>query len=301
MVKLLSSLMIFISLSMPAQQLGDTSFKPKNTTRTFATSQSPVVLLDEAHHNFHTMDGRYRPFVDILKSDGYSVEKNKSKFTKESLSHAEILIISNALNSKNIENWDLPNYSAFSRSEIEAVYQWVKNGGSLFLIADHMPFPRAAEDMAAVFGFQFNNGYVEELTNKAQLFEIKKGTLLAHPILKGTGVKEEITSVKAFTGQAFLSPPNAKPLLVFGDSAVSYMPEKSWEFPADTPEISVQGWNQGATLEFDKGRIVIFGEAAMFTAQVSGKEKMKMGVIAEGAEQNEQFLLNIMHWLSRKI
>ena len=39
----------------------------------------------------------------------------------------------------------------------------------------------------------------------------------------------------------------------------------------------------------------------MFTAQVSGKEKMKMGVIAEGAEQNEQFLLNIMHWLSRKI
>jgi hypothetical protein len=293
--------MIFISLSIHAQQLGDTSFKPKNTIRTFATSQSPVVLLDEAHHNFHTMDGRYRPFVDILESDGYLVKKQTEKFTKTTLARADILIISNALHIKNVENWDLPNYSAFSREEIEAVYQWVKGGGSLFLIADHMPFPKAAEDMAAIFGFQFNNGYVEELTNKAQLFAVNKGTLLAHPILKGTGIKEEITSVKSFTGQAFLSPANAKPLLVFGDSAMSYMPEKSWEFPADTPEISVEGWNQGATLEFDKGRIVIFGEAAMFTAQVSGKEKMKMGVIAEGAEQNEQFLLNIMHWLSRKI
>ena len=301
MVKLLSSLVIFISLSINAQQLGDTSFKPKNTMRTFATSQSPVVLLDEAHHNFHTMDGRYRPFVDILESDGYLVEKQAEKFTKATLARADILIISNALHIKNVENWDLPNYSAFSRNEIEIVYQWVKDGGSLFLIADHMPFPKAAEDMAAIFGFQFNNGYVEELTNKAQLFAVNKGTLLAHPILKGSGIKEEITSVKAFTGQAFLSPPNAKPLLVFGDSAMSYMPEKSWGFPADTPEISVEGWNQGATLEFDKGRIVVFGEAAMFTAQVSGKEKMKMGVIAEGAEQNEQFLLNIMHWLSRKI
>jgi len=300
-VKLISSFMIFMSLSIHAQQLGDINFKAKNTIKTFSPAESPVVLLDEAHHNFHTMDGRYRPFVDILQSDGYLVKKHKEIFTKKSLAHADILIISNALSVKNVEKWSLPNYSAFSRNEIEAVYQWVKNGGSLFLIADHMPFPKAAEDMAAIFGFQFNNGYVEDLTNKAQLFEKDKGTLLAHPILKGTGLKEEIKSVKAFTGQAFLSPPNAKPLLVFGDSAISYMPTKSWEFPDDTPEISVKGWNQGATLEFDKGRIVVFGEAAMFTAQVSGKAKRKMGVIAKGAEQNEQFLLNIMLWLSREI
>jgi len=292
---------IFISCSINAQQLGDTSFKAKNTSRTFSPANSPLVFLDEAHHNFHTMDGRYRPFVEILKSDGYLVKKNKEQFSKESLSGVDILIISNALSNKNVKNWSLPNYSAFSREEIEAVYQWVKKGGSLFLIADHMPFPKAAEDMAAIFGFQFNNGYVEDLDNKAQLFEKHKGTLVEHAILTGTGKKEEIKSVKAFTGQAFLSPPNAKPLLVFGDSAISLMPSKSWKFPDDTPEISVKGWNQGATLEFDKGRVVVFGEAAMFTAQVSGKAKRKMGVIAKGAEQNERFLLNIMLWLSKEI
>ncbi|MCJ8297112.1 MAG: DUF4350 domain-containing protein [Colwellia sp.] len=301
MVKLISGFVVFISLSINAQQLGDTSFKPKNSTRTFLLVESPLVLLDEAHNNFHTMDGRYRPFVDILKSDGYLVKKNKELFTKENLTDVDILIVSNALSAKNVKNWSLPNYSAFSRDEIEAVYLWVKRGGSLFLIADHMPFPKAAEDMAAIFGFQFNNGYVKDLNNKAQLFEKNKGTLVDHPILKGTGLKEEINSVKAFTGQAFLSPPNAKPLLVFGESAISRMPSKSWGFPDDTPEIAVKGWNQGATLEFDKGRVVIFGEAAMFTAQVSSKSKRKMGVIAKGAEQNEQFLLNIMLWLSRKI
>jgi len=300
-VKLISCFIVFISLSINAQQQGDMSFKPKNTIRTFSQEQSPLVLLDEAHHNFHTMDGRYRPFVNILKSDGYLVKKNKEPFTKERLAHADILIISNALNVKNVKNWSLPNYSAFSRDEIEVVYQWVKNGGSLFLIADHMPFPEAAEDLAAIFGFQFNNGYARDLNNKKQLFNKSSGTLVDHPILKGTGVKEEVKSVKAFTGQAFLSPSNAKPLLVFGDSATSRMPKKSWKFNDDTPEISVKNWHQGATLEFDKGRVIVFGEAAMFTAQVSGKAKRKMGVIAKGAEQNEQFLLNIMLWLSREI
>ena len=131
------------------------------------------------------------------------------------------------------------------------------------------------------------------------MFTKDKGTLVEHPILNGSGDKKEVTSVKAFTGQAFLSPPNAKPLLVFGASAISRMPSQSWKFPTGTPEISVNGWHQGSTLEFGKGRIVIFGEAAMFTSQVNGG--VKAGVTSQGAEQNEQFLLNIMLWLSRKI
>jgi hypothetical protein len=300
-IKLIYLFLPFISFSINAAQLGDNDFKPKNTMSTFSKSKSPIVLLDEAHNNFHTMDGRYRPFVDILKSDGYTVTKNTKLFTQDNLAKADILIISNALNIQNVNDWNLPNYSAFTQDEIEAVYHWVKNGGSLFLIADHMPFPKAAEDMAAIFGFQFNNGYIEDLHNKKQLFTNKNGTLVPHVILNGTGPKEVITSVKAFTGQAFLPPPNAKALLVFGEYAVTLMPQKSWKFSKNTPELSVNGWSQGATLEFDKGRVVVFGEAAMFTAQVSGKEKVKMGVIAEGAEQNERFLLNIMLWLSNVI
>lgn len=196
MVKLICSFVILFSFAVNAQQLGDDSFKPKNTTKTFSKADSPIVLLDQAHHNFHTMDGRYQPFVRILRSDGYSVKKNRVLFTAESLADADILVISNALDQKNVKNWNLPNYSAFSRAEIEAVYQWVKNGGSLFLIADHMPFPRAAENLAAIFGFQFNNGYVEDLKNKEQLFTVDKGTLLAHAILNGLPRSKAIKSYR---------------------------------------------------------------------------------------------------------
>lgn len=301
MYKIIFVFFICITSAVNAFQQGDGSFKPKNKLRTFTTPNAPVVLLDEAHHNFHTMEGRYLTFTKILTSDGYLVKKNQAKFSKASLSKASILVISNALNKKNVENWDLPNYSAFSRQEVEAVFHWVKSGGSLFLIADHMPFPKASEDLAAIFGFQFNNGYVEDLADRSQVFSIDKGNLAYHEILRGTDKTRAITAVKAFTGQAFLSPPNAKPLLVLGEQSVSLMPHISWEFSDETPEISVNGWHQGATLEFGKGRIVVFGEAAMFTAQVSGKKKRKMGVNAIGAEQNEQFLLNIMHWLSKII
>ncbi|NQY35841.1 MAG: DUF4350 domain-containing protein [Alteromonadaceae bacterium] len=290
-----------ISISINAQQVGSSDFVPVNSKKTFLESEAPTVLIDEAHHNFHTMDGRYQPFAKILQSDGYNVDKNTKLFSKDSLKNVDVLVISNALNSKNTKSWNLPNYSAFKREEIEAVYHWVKNGGSLFLIADHMPFPKASESLAAVFGFQFNNGYAKDKTNKNSIFKYSEGALTNHVIRKGMNDKETIDYVRTFTGQAFLSPPNAEALLILGDEAVTYMPSKSWKFNDNTPEFSVSGWSQGATLEFYKGRVVVFGEAAMFTAQLAGKAKRKMGVIGKGAEQNEQFLLNIMHWLSKKI
>jgi hypothetical protein len=41
---------------------------------------------------------------------------------------------------------------------------------------------------------------------------------------------------------------------------------------------------------------VVFGEAAMFSAQVQGG-KTQMGMNAPDAKQNPQFLLNVIHWL----
>jgi hypothetical protein len=47
-----------------------------------------------------------------------------------------------------------------------------------------------------------------------------------------------------------------------------------------------------------RGRVAFFGEAAMFSAQVAGREKRPMGMNAPLAEQNAQFALNTLHWLS---
>jgi hypothetical protein len=57
----------------------------------------------------------------------------------------------------------------------------------------------------------------------------------------------------------------------------------------------------GAMRQYGKGRVVVFGEAAMFTAQVQGPQKRKMGMNLPTAKQNPQLLLNIIHWLDGKL
>ncbi len=54
-------------------------------------------------------------------------------------------------------------------------------------------------------------------------------------------------------------------------------------------------------MEYGKGRIVVFGEAATFSAQLAGEQKSKMGMNNPQAKQNPQLLLNIIHWLDRKL
>ena len=75
-------------------------------------------------------------------------------------------------------------------------------------------------------------------------------------------------------------------------------PEGAFQFKPETPRVPVAGWCQGAVLGVGKGRVAIFGEAAMFTAQLAGPEKKSMGMNAPEAAKNYQFLLNVMHWLS---
>lgn len=306
-VVFLSTLTFLILLSLAqllsAQQLPDDSFKPKNNTDYFAHKTRPQVFVDAAHHNFHRLDGRYKAFGEVLASAGFTVRSNTEGFSAQSLSKADILIIANALNARNAKNWNLPNHSAFSRAEIEAVFNWVKAGGSLMLIADHMPFPKAAADLAEIFGFQFLNGYVEIIGQREQYFEREDGSLLDHPIVIGPSEAYRLDVVRGFMGQAFLAPPQAQPLMSFSKPSIAYMPSKSWAINDSTPTIAVEGWQQAATMDFGKGRIAVFGEAGMFTAQVQkdGDELWKMGLGAKGAEQNEQFLINTLLWLARQL
>jgi hypothetical protein len=45
-----------------------------------------------------------------------------------------------------------------------------------------------------------------------------------------------------------------------------------------------------------KGKVAVFGEAAMFTAQIANGT-LKAGFNSELAPKNAQFTLNLIHWL----
>lgn len=281
-----------------AQQIADTSYKPNIENPAYEKGLGSIVFIDEGHHNFHTKDGRYLAFARLLERDGYHVQAYKGDFNKAKLKQGNILVISNALNELNIENWYLPNPSAFTKKEIEILKEWVKNGGSLFLIADHMPMAGAAEDLASAFGFEFTNGFAFDiLATGPSYFKLKDQTLHSNSITNGRTYSEKVSTVTTFTGQAFRIPDDAKSILTFNDNFVNFLPDTAWVFDETTTKYNVNSWSQGAYKTHGNGRIVVFGEAAMFTAQLAGPEKFKAGMNSDMAPENYQLLLNIVHWL----
>jgi len=281
-----------------SQQVADSAFVPPVGRAAWEAGKGPVVLLDEAHVNFHTLDGRYYTFGRLLAGDGLVVRPLRTSFTKDALAGARLLVIANAVHERNRTDWSLPTPSAFTPAEITAVRDWVREGGSLLLIADHMPFPGAAQDLAAAFGIRMLNGFAAPPGDGSGQITFRRsdGTLPDHPITRGGGSAERIDSVVSFTGQAF-SADGAAPLMILPDSITVLLPDTAWQFSPATRRVPGAGLLQGAVLSHGRGRVAVFGEAAMFSAQLAGPARSPMGMNAPHARQNPQFLLNVIHWL----
>jgi len=286
--------------SLNAQQVADMSFQPQLGAPAYTAGQGPVVLIDEAHHNFHTAEGRYAPFAQLLRRDGYVVRPEKSAFSAGSLKSAKVLVIANAINAVNERDWVVPTPSAFSADEIHAVHEWVEDGGSLLLIADHLPFGGAESDLAASFGIRFSNGFVLDSSTRQGLIRFRRsdGSLASTSITNGRNAAERIDSVTTFTGQGFQPDSAGKPLFTIPSGWVLFLPDTAWRFSAATRRQDAGGLLQGAVTRVGKGRVAAFGEAAMFSAQVAGPAHRPMGFNAPEAAQNAQFVLNVMHWLT---
>ena len=292
-----------------AQQVPDRGFRQVVESPVYANGKGPVVCLDEAHFNGHTLGEGFWAFGELVRRDGYAIRSSRTKFTGRSLAGCSILVIANAQPSN--AEWDTypyPTPTAFAPAEVEATHQWVSGGGRLLLIADHMPLAGAAASLAAAFGVTFQDGFAVEnfgaeserdaAFEKPTIFSTAAGTLRAHAIVQGRNARESVASVRTFTGQAFQAPASAEPVLVLPSTFIGLLPRTAWQFGADTRRMPVGGWLQGAVMRVGSGRAAFFGEAAMFSAQVTGAEREPMGMNAPGAERNFQLVLNVMHWLS---
>lgn len=301
----MKTILLFIILILPAcllsQHLVDTTYNPNLQNPEYGLGEGPLIFIDEGHYNFHTMEGRYKPFANLLERDGYIIRGYEGVFKKEKLAKAKILVISNAL-SEDVEDWVIPDPSAFTKSEIDEVRQWVFDGGSLFLIADHMPMADAARDLAGAFEFEFTNGFVfDTLSRGIAYFKLQDNTLIESIITTGRDSTESVEEIVSFTGQAIKIPDDATSILTFNSAFVNFLPDTSWVFDENTTKLSAEGWSQGAFKRYGKGKVVVFGEAAMFTAQLAGPEKRKGGMNSDYAPENYQLLLNIIHWLDGKL
>lgn len=293
-----ASFFIAISLSAFTQQVPDTTFKFEIKQSAYEASEGPIILIDEAHNNLHRRNGGFKPFSMLLEQDGYRTKiLSKPVLDKSVLEDCEVFVIANALHNSNVGNWTLPTSSAFTKKEIKEISAWVKQGGNLLLIADHMPYAGAANDLAKQFGFTFLNGFAMtgEKFWPPSVFSTENGGLIASPITQGNKDYEKISSVTTFTGSAFKIPEGASPIIQFSENHISLKPDTAWSFGENTPVKKLEDYYQGAVYQFGKGKVAIFGEAAMFTAQVANN--VKAGFNSPYAPYNAQFVLNLIHWL----
>lgn len=287
-----------------AQQVPDSSFDVRVAKPAFV-KRHPRVVLDEAHHNFHTMNGRYLPFARLLRNDGCQVLAGRERFSEKSLRGVHVLVIANALGHEDMSDSAAAN-PAFTTAECIAVRRFVEGGGSLLLIADHAPMGAANRVLAETFGVDMRNGYTIDVEqtfgeNPGRIaFEEGRGLAEDHPILRGRVPEEKIRRVVSFTGQSLQGPAGSTALLKLSDKAEDLMVGLGEASPDVPPEKrrSAAGRSQGLAMSLGTGRIVVLGEAAMMSAQLAGPNRTPMGMNAEGSD-DRQFVLNTVRWLAR--
>jgi hypothetical protein len=311
------------AFGIAAQQIPDPSFDATVAHPAYITSH-PRVAIDEAHKNIHTAGRLFKPFADLARNDGYNVVTNTAKFTSDDLQGNDVLVISNALGE--LENDNNNSTPAFTKPECDAVYEWVRRGGSLFLIADHGPLGDAAAPLAQRFGVTLGNGFVLDTNpdnfddnDPTELVFSEENHLLGkHPITRGRDNSERLHKLVAFTGESVTIPRGATAILSLSPTT-GEVPTRSASqllYVDDAAkaqanrESAVTKWpvrDRAMSIAFllGRGRVVISGEAGMLTAQVfkkqdkNGTEEFvgKMGMDVPGND-DRQYVLNVLHWLT---
>lgn len=224
-----------------AQKTTDDGFHYRIPRPAYGEGGGPIVCIDEAHHNHHTLTGSYSPFGTLLRDDGYRVRSSEGPFTGGTLSGCDVMVSANPLAEVDVHReGEYPHDSAFTESELDALLAWVRDGGALLLVVDHTPWAGAAADLAALLGIQIFDGQVQETAVFGSLDEEalrrtaedagvtpgflrqrigEPGELGAHAILEGRHEAERVTSVWTFNGSALYPSRDVEPLLTLGPDA----------------------------------------------------------------------------------
>jgi hypothetical protein len=283
-------------------------------TQTISNQEThPRIVLDEGHNNYSYMSIADAVFHDFLTEQGFSVMSSTEPVTLASLKNVDVYHTTNALAPENVDNWSLPTPSAFTPDEIKILVDWVRNGGSLLLAIEHMPFGGSYDELATAFGIEVSNGFAvngsllhdyspENISAAGDLLFLRNdGSIADHPVTNERVPYGQIKHLTTAIGSAFLLPAKSTSLITLGSGVISLEPEKSWVFTDETPRLSVAGWSQAGVMEIGDGRVAVLGDNYL----TSAPEFLEPPFIEDEAEaergaHNHQFTLNLYRWLLRQ-
>lgn len=262
------------------------------------------MLIDGGHFNLHDINGTYATLAGTLRQSGFKVSGLEGKFDQASLENIDMLLISNpnadrfdsviqrAKRANQEYRWsDAATQSAYTEAEVAVIKNWVKNGGSFFLILDHAPNGQTGRLLTAALGIEnrFATTYdplsrdpaVDSNRAKTILFTRSKGLIGKHPIMNG------VDSVTTYTGESLMGPSGSDALLLLPSTATDL------DWIAETKQFrnrSAASRLQALAFAYGKGRVVMLGEAAITRPEF-------LSVSNRG---NWKFILNIIRWLAKE-
>lgn len=139
----------------------------------------------------------------------------------------------------------------------------------------YLPFARLVERDGYVVR-PWTEPFTTEGLRSVRVLVIANALAERHRV-RDTTMDWSLPTPSAFTPFEADSSAHAQGLLVFGPGATMLLPDTAWVFRASTPKRPVAGWLQGAALSVAEGHVVIFGEAAMFSAQLAGARRAPWG------------------------
>jgi hypothetical protein len=310
-------------------QVPDATYAPRVVNPAFV-NRHPTVMVDEAHRNYFTVSGFYSGLAALLRADGLQVVAGTQRFTPAALRGCQVLVVADACGADTPEG-ARARTSAFWASECDAVRDWVKQGGSLLLVADSAPYGSAMDSLGRRFGVDMGKSYTvdtrrgdPEMKNLGCiLFQRQLDMLGDHAILRGRNPAEQVDRVATFSGQSLAGPPGSKGLLRLGNSAwdVPFTPDSrtgddprllarmdTTSVPETPGSIPALGRFQAMAFTLGRGRVVVLGDGAMLSAQLlrgrealrRGKHELRIGLNRTDLD-NERFALNVVRWLGRAL
>ena len=180
--------------------------------------------------------------------------------------------------------------------------QWVHDGGSLLLIADHMPFPGSVAKLADAFGIVFLNGYAKKSVDEGgTLIFTRAGGLADHPITPRPQRRRRDCGDQGIYGPGV---PRRRSRRAADAHAAGLVRVLCRTKPASSLH-DARGIRRAACC---RAQCCVMGKAASPCSakprcSARRRSARRPGRRAHGHErpeapQNAQFVLNVLHWLS---
>ncbi|MHA1244507.1 MAG: hypothetical protein ACTSP7_08045 [Candidatus Heimdallarchaeota archaeon] len=243
------------------------------------------VLFDESHQPYYGISGLNPAYI---RNDGY---RFFSSYLEENNYDLDVLNTSSVINEAVLQYYDIfiicASQTQYSNVEIDAIYDWTINGGSLLLLGEYGGYSNGIKGLARKFGYLFFDDRLRESVNSYG--NTNFAILFNESNMFDDDLFTNVTSLvlTSITGH-ILKPENSEEVL-FTDDDGTIVWGSTWSPAGNIPILSKNMFGDNKN-----GKIVVCCDSTLWD---SDDNELNGGSSWDELD-NAQFALNIMDWLA---